>query len=169
MTQFRTLASLAQAQELQDAMVFLPLVFTSKALRNVYSSSAADNRYVGSAKSFSEFLIWSFLPPFTDALPEGQLQLPQFTSVPSNVTAYEMTTLLCSVSGSPTPDITWLKDGVPLDTSDPRFTPSPQGLGIRGLQGSGGASLEGVYHCIASNLAGSVRSTSAVLTRTGMS
>ena len=93
---------------------------------------------------------------------------PQFLVQPSNTTAYLTTTLACTASGDPTPFISWLKDGSPLDTaSNSRWSAVSAGLEVRDLQGSTGEALEGVYHCVATNSLGSVRSLPATLSRTG--
>ena len=87
---------------------------------------------------------------------------------PSNTTAYQITTLLCTASGDPTPSISWLKDGSPLNTDlDSRLSVVSGGLRLQDLQGISGEALEGVYHCVATNSLGSVRSLPATLTRTG--
>lgn len=36
--------------------------------------------------------------------------------------------LLCSATGNPEPKITWLKDYVPVDTTDPRVKVLPTGI-----------------------------------------
>lgn len=104
------------------------------------------------------------LPPFAGQQPSS----PQFSVQPSNVTAYRSTILPCAASGTPTPIITWFRDGSLLDvTADPALTITDEGLDISGLQDAGGEELEGEYHCLATNQLGAVRSQSAVLTRTG--
>jgi len=40
------------------------------------------------------------------------------------------TVMLCSASGNPEPTITWLKDYVPVDTTDPRLKVLPTGESI---------------------------------------
>ena len=101
----------------------------------------------------------------TLSLPSGQA--PQLVSQPFNITAYESTTLACIASGTPVPTISWYRDGVLLDLSEDQLTMSPQGLVVSGLQESGGETLEGVYHCIATNTFGAIRSLPATLTRAG--
>ena len=93
---------------------------------------------------------------------------PQFLTHPSNVTAFRSTTLPCAASGTPTPTITWLRDGSPLDiTTTPGLTKTATGLQISGLQDDGGEGLEGEYQCVATNQLGAVRSQPAMVTRTG--
>ena len=61
-------------------------------------------------------------------------------------------TLDCSVTGSPTPTITWYKDTLQLQETS-------GSLRITNVQNSD----VGRYHCVASNTAGSVRSLTATL------
>ena len=86
---------------------------------------------------------------------------PQFVSQPSNVTVAPAanTTLECSVTGSPTPSISWYKDGLQLMPDSRRQQQSSGSLLISNVQNSD----IGRYHCIATNTAGSIQSLTAVL------
>lgn len=102
----------------------------------------------------------------------GQLlSSPQFLTQPSsngNITAFRTATVPCSVAPGITTSTSWLKEGAPLDVAaDPRLSLSSEGLQLTGLQDAGGASLEGVYHCVGGNSLGVVRSLPVTLTRTG--
>ncbi|XP_064626984.1 tyrosine-protein phosphatase Lar-like isoform X3 [Lineus longissimus] len=61
------------------------------------------------------------------------------------------TVMLCAATGNPDPTITWLKDFIPVDMSDPRLTLLSSGsLQIEKSQESD----EGRYECVAENNAG---------------
>nr|XP_051677805.1 immunoglobulin superfamily DCC subclass member 3 isoform X3 [Oryctolagus cuniculus] len=70
----------------------------------------------------------------------------------------------CQIHGLPKPLITWEKDRVPIDTDNERYTLLPKGvLQITGLR----AEDSGVFHCVASNIAGVRVSHGARLTVSG--
>lgn len=80
---------------------------------------------------------------------------PQFIDQPTNVTAFGSATIQCSALGSPQPSISWFKDGTPI-TPSPRITVDSVGhLQIANLQNTD----EGGYHCVATNVVGSVQSS----------
>ena len=112
----------------------------------------------GEARSFSSVVRWDVQLPddCTDiSLSTHTDTSPQFTSQPGNVTiaAGATTTLECSATGSPTPTITWYKNGLLLST------PTSGSLGITNVQSSD----VGRYYCVASNTAGSIQSKTATL------
>ncbi|ELU11867.1 hypothetical protein CAPTEDRAFT_216591 [Capitella teleta] len=82
---------------------------------------------------------------------------PTITSHP-NVKAVENnrnTIMVCSASGNPEPQITWFKDSIPVDLTDPRLTLLESGtLQIRATKKSD----EGRYECMAENELGSAYS-----------
>lgn len=60
-------------------------------------------------------------------------------------------TMVCSATGNPDPTVTWLKDFIPVDVTDPRLTILPTGsLQIRHSLESD----EGKYECVAENSVG---------------
>ncbi|XP_059156947.1 receptor-type tyrosine-protein phosphatase S-like isoform X9 [Physella acuta] len=68
--------------------------------------------------------------------------------------------LNCEVSGDPTPTVLWLKDNLPVDTTDPRVSVSETGtLIIEHAQESD----EGTFECVAENEFGSTYSYRAML------
>ena len=81
-----------------------------------------------------------------------------------NLLIGEPLTISCTVSGIPLPVITWRKDGLILENTD-------TGLRIVTIDGGMTSSVEvsegrpefnGVYECIATNLAGSVKQESRI-------
>ncbi|KAJ8379625.1 hypothetical protein SKAU_G00004030 [Synaphobranchus kaupii] len=79
---------------------------------------------------------------------------PIIKAGPSVVTAHvnQAAVLPCEAEGTPTPSVTWRKDGLPLDPSNSRFTILAEGS-LR--VGSAQLSDSGRYYCAASNPAGS--------------
>ncbi|GFN98460.1 receptor tyrosine phosphatase [Plakobranchus ocellatus] len=68
--------------------------------------------------------------------------------------------LQCEVSGNPKPSITWLKDKLPIDTTDPRIKITESGyLSISRTQESD----EATYECVAENIHGTVYSYGAMI------
>ena len=90
-----------------------------------------------------------------------------FAAMPENLTIPrgQVAFFRCSVEGAqPRPLITWYKDSANLNTEGARFHVSDVTgtLFIRGVLESDA----GLYHCTASNGAGTIRSTQAILTLT---
>jgi netrin-G3 ligand len=88
--------------------------------------------------------------PDLTGLPTGY---PRITESPTlkAVEKDRNTVMLCAAIGNPDPVITWLKDYIPLDTSDPRLRILETGsLQIRHSQESD----EGKYECVAENRKG---------------
>lgn len=62
--------------------------------------------------------------------------------------------LTCNVTGYPKPSVSWFREGVPLNTSLPRYVILPSGsLRILGVA----LSDSGIYSCEASNPLGNAR------------
>ncbi|KAK1155520.1 hemicentin-1-like [Acipenser oxyrinchus oxyrinchus] len=70
-----------------------------------------------------------------------------------SVAASEDVTLECLVRGSPKPEVTWLKDGAPLDLTDPQHLQLSQDGGSLRILGLRPAD-SGMYSCLAENSAG---------------
>ena len=92
---------------------------------------------------------------------------PNITINPSNdsILTNRTYTLVCEVTGAPFPDITWYKDGETIDYSNRLY--------LNLFDGSLHFSQtilqdEGVYQCEAKNEYGTVTSTEAILSITGM-
>lgn len=87
---------------------------------------------------------------------------PQFTSQPKNTTVTESTVavLECSATGNPAPIITWYKDNSQVSLNGRVSQRLGQDLYITNVQSN---SDEGIYYCVATNIASSIRSISATL------
>ncbi|XP_029957379.1 roundabout homolog 1 [Salarias fasciatus] len=93
---------------------------------------------------------------------------PRIVHHPSDVVvkAGSPATLSCRADGSPKPAISWLRDGRPLDTSNPDDHLQPLALSegsLFFLSVQAGKSHEGVYACMASNAEGQAVSRNASL------
>ncbi|ELU11869.1 hypothetical protein CAPTEDRAFT_143957, partial [Capitella teleta] len=89
--------------------------------------------------------------------------IPKITTHPHrNVVEKDQNTIMvCSASGNPEPHITWFKDSIPVDLTDPRLTLLESGtLHIR----ESNTSDEGLYECMAENELGSAYSYPGQLT-----
>lgn len=76
------------------------------------------------------------------------------------------TELKCSASGSPTPSISWFKDGIPISSDKSgRRTILPEGnlYFMRTVSNKRRRSDSGTYQCVAINRYGTARSQKATL------
>ncbi|MEQ2185112.1 hypothetical protein GOODEAATRI_014913, partial [Goodea atripinnis] len=92
--------------------------------------------------------------------------LPKFLSHPQSLAVDEggVARLSCQVNGIPEANITWQKDRHPLSTADPRYTLLPNGvLQITSVQRPD----NGLFRCVASNIANTRYSYEAQLSVTG--
>uniref|UniRef100_A0A8D3DPQ2 Uncharacterized protein n=1 Tax=Scophthalmus maximus TaxID=52904 RepID=A0A8D3DPQ2_SCOMX len=92
--------------------------------------------------------------------------LPKFLSHPESVAVDEggVARLTCQVNGIPEASITWQRDRRPLSTEDPRYTLLPNGV----LQVTSVRRTDnGLFRCVASNIANSRYSREAQLSVTG--
>lgn len=116
----------------------------------------ADNGMGEPAISASVDLI---IYPQNQPTPSG---FPEITTSPSlkAVENGRNTVMMCGASGTPAPEIKWLKDSIPVDTSNARFQVLDSGsLQIESAQESD----EGKYECIAENEVGTTYSYPANL------
>jgi len=89
----------------------------------------------------------------------GQGTSPLFISQPADTVAAGSVTLPCSVTGTPHPSVQWFKDNSLLSL-DVRISQAVSGdLTITSLTPQD----NGLYHCLAMNTAGSVKSRTARL------
>ena len=87
--------------------------------------------------------------PFPPALPQVVELVP-----PGPLEEGEDLVSTCSVSGTPPPEITWLKDGVPLSNNQSRVTIGDLSSRQSRLEIVGVTTADsGIYTCSASNLA----------------
>ncbi|XP_025991163.1 tyrosine-protein phosphatase Lar isoform X8 [Solenopsis invicta] len=94
-----------------------------------------------------------------DNLPMG---FPMITQAPTTkvVEMGHNAVLLCTAVGSPTPIISWVRDMLPIDTSNPRYTVLDSGA----LQiTESDVSDQGKYECVANNSVGTEYSKSTTL------
>lgn len=94
-----------------------------------------------------------------DSLPNG---FPRITVQPEQraVERGRNAVVACQASGNPQPTITWLKDSIPVDMSNPRYTIQEQGsLQITDSREED----DGRYECVAENSVGTVYSYGAPL------
>ncbi|XP_024872178.1 tyrosine-protein phosphatase Lar isoform X10 [Temnothorax curvispinosus] len=95
----------------------------------------------------------------TENLPMG---FPMITQAPTTkvVEMGHNAVLLCTAVGSPTPIISWVRDMLPIDTSNPRYTVLDSGA----LQiTESDVSDQGKYECVANNSVGTEYSKSTTL------
>ncbi|XP_055337462.1 neogenin-like [Paramacrobiotus metropolitanus] len=97
----------------------------------------------------------------TDPDPDAELQAPVFSMRPKQVTVLRggKAVMECAAYGYPVPAITWLKNGLPVDTRNTRFSI----LGVGNLQ-IDNAQLDdaGQYKCRAENSADIVESSASL-------
>ena len=108
----------------------------------------------------------------------GGLVPPRIIDDPTNVTVLrnEPATLRCAFDGVPQPEVTWYREGEPLEPRGHRLvlpdgalfflrvTQSRGGGGGGGSRSGGSGGDAGTYWCVARNAAGQVRSRNATLT-----
>ncbi|TGZ48005.1 Tyrosine-protein phosphatase Lar [Temnothorax longispinosus] len=105
----------------------------------------------------------------TENLPMG---FPMITQAPTTkvVEMGHNAVLLCTAVGSPTPIISWVRDMLPIDTSNPRYTVLDSGQIILGQIILGALQItesdvsdQGKYECVANNSVGTEYSKSTTL------
>jgi roundabout axon guidance receptor 2 len=94
---------------------------------------------------------------------------PRIIDDPTNVTVLrnEPATLRCAFDGVPQPEVTWYREGEPLEPRGHRLVlPDGALFFLRVTQSRGPASRgdAGTYWCVARNAAGQARSRNATLT-----
>ena len=94
---------------------------------------------------------------------------PRIIDDPTNVTVLrnEPATLRCAFDGVPQPEVTWYREGEPLEPRGHRLVlPDGALFFLRVTQSRGGAGRgdAGTYWCVARNAAGQARSRNATLT-----
>ncbi|XP_074641838.1 hemicentin-1-like [Tubulanus polymorphus] len=97
--------------------------------------------------------------PKNSPLPSGSPRITEHPTLKAVEKAHN-TVMICEATGNPKPQIIWLRDMVPLDTTDPRLTLLDSGiLQIERSQESD----EGRYECMAENSVGTANSYAANL------
>ncbi|XP_020288959.1 tyrosine-protein phosphatase Lar isoform X8 [Pseudomyrmex gracilis] len=94
-----------------------------------------------------------------DNLPIG---FPMITQAPTTkvVEMGHNAVLLCTAVGSPTPIISWVRDNLPIDTSNPRYTVLESGT-LQIIESD--VTDQGKYECVANNSVGTEYSKSTTL------
>ncbi|XP_043260658.1 tyrosine-protein phosphatase Lar isoform X5 [Colletes gigas] len=95
----------------------------------------------------------------TEKLPNG---FPMISQAPTSkvIEVGHNTMLICTAVGSPPPIISWVRNGLPIDTTNPRYTV----LGTGELQITASEEMDqGKYECVANNSVGTEYSKTAML------
>ena len=105
--------------------------------------------------------IWQLY--YCDIISTAFPRITSFTATPNPLIGQRFT-ISCTVSGIPQPTITWRKDGLPLENTNTGlrivFSIDGKTSSVEVLEGR--PEFNGVYECIATNSAGSVKQESRI-------